>query len=731
MFSSKIFRNLFFSYIIIIFVCLFVYTSLILYENHIINNERTTRESEIITDEMNSILKERFLYAQNIVLDLNNSSTLKQLYFSIVTNEQLNSYDLLSITTELQMKQSSSRLMIDEVLIFMNSGNKAYSSSGGVINLQDTYQKPAAGFPSFMVSTVKELFGLENSERYSFSRKYLIYCDEYTYQEGSKIGTIGILFNITTLKEDIEKLLDDGYGVTIFLDEEELFSIGEVTKIEYTKESEELPGITVTLYAPEHTNLNQNTLLFFMLGTISIFSVLFILLAYRISKKYYQPIDTIEHMVMLQSSKNAEGEAAKSAASAEVGEMESIIQGISSLIGEKNKYQEKMLIISPYAQTGMLHGVLTGNMESDSIRVLTEENYLDLIKPFFIVSIVNFAYGTPPDKLQEHQQRMSDLFKMICTVFSTDELHLVYYNRDLYNVYLIANSENDHPLDELFYQIQRYISESLSGNDCIVTIGVDEVKNDIGALQDACEGALLALDEMMINGRGEVYFYDTRKSNQADYYFPKNFTEKLIKVLKKEQKEDIRQMMADIFEKNWTLDGSPEMYHALVDELHLSVIKSIKEVTDLNTTHISVEKIRSFATLEEIFQYYEAALNSAIQSITQADEEKTQYNQMEEEILKFIEEHYCEPEMSLQLLIDTFNVSSKYLSLFCKNHYDTTYLQYIQNKRIEKALELMRSKQYSLSQISQICGYTNQLTFRRNFKSVTGVNPSDFNDSEE
>ena len=54
--------------------------SLILYENHIINNERTTRESEIITDEMNSILKERFLYAQNIVLDLNNSSTLKQLY---------------------------------------------------------------------------------------------------------------------------------------------------------------------------------------------------------------------------------------------------------------------------------------------------------------------------------------------------------------------------------------------------------------------------------------------------------------------------------------------------------------------------------------------------------------------------------------------------------------------------------------------------------------------------
>ncbi len=238
MFSSKIFRNLFFSYIIIIFVCLFVYTSLIVYENHIINNERTTRESEIISDEMNSIVKERFLYAQNIVLDLNNSSTLKQLYFSVVTNEQLNSYDILSITKELQVKQTSSRLMIDEVLIFMDAGNKAYSSSGGVINLRDTYTQQDADFPYFKITTVKDLFGLENSDRYSFGRKYLIYCDAYTYQEGSKIGTISILFNIGTLEEDIEKLLDDGYGVKITLDDEELFTIGEVTDLEYTKASD-------------------------------------------------------------------------------------------------------------------------------------------------------------------------------------------------------------------------------------------------------------------------------------------------------------------------------------------------------------------------------------------------------------------------------------------------------------------------------------------------------------
>jgi hypothetical protein len=85
MFQRQIFRRLFFSYIIIIFVCLFVYTTFILYENHIINQERTKRESEILVDEVSSILKERFLNAQNIVLDLNYSESLKKLYFSKVT----------------------------------------------------------------------------------------------------------------------------------------------------------------------------------------------------------------------------------------------------------------------------------------------------------------------------------------------------------------------------------------------------------------------------------------------------------------------------------------------------------------------------------------------------------------------------------------------------------------------------------------------------------------------
>jgi AraC-like DNA-binding protein len=108
-------------------------------------------------------------------------------------------------------------------------------------------------------------------------------------------------------------------------------------------------------------------------------------------------------------------------------------------------------------------------------------------------------------------------------------------------------------------------------------------------------------------------------------------------------------------------------------------------------------------------------------------ESEAENDHLEKEILEFIDDNFCNPDLSLQLLIDRFNVSSKYLSLLCKNNYGVTYLQYIQNKRIKKAEELLKAG-YSLKDICSICGYTNQLTFRRNFKSVTGVNPSDFDE---
>nr|WP_279289752.1 helix-turn-helix transcriptional regulator [Anaerocolumna cellulosilytica] len=89
-------------------------------------------------------------------------------------------------------------------------------------------------------------------------------------------------------------------------------------------------------------------------------------------------------------------------------------------------------------------------------------------------------------------------------------------------------------------------------------------------------------------------------------------------------------------------------------------------------------------------------------------------------------ENFRNTEISLAHIGELFGVSNKYISLMCKNNLGVSYLQYIQEKRIEYARTLLQTTEFSLEQIAGMSGYSNMLTFRRNFKSIMGMNPSDY-----
>ena len=690
-----------------------LYTSFLIFENHQIGKIQMERKSEIQLDEVSSILEQRILNAQNIVQNLNYSTVMKELYMSTKMGGSLDSYTLSSIQSEMKNTMTSGGLSIYQTVLFVDGSSKAYSS-GGVIVLPDGYQPLTQELPCMVVDTVNSAFQLNSSQRYSFNREFLLYCDAYTYQNGSDIGTICILFDLDNLRSNIGDILDEGYGVRILYDEEEIFSLGEDTGTLYVKESARMPGVVYQVYASANISAEEDRYFYFIVAAIVVVSLFFVVIAYRQSRRYYMPIDHLEQMIFTEQSASGD-------------EMEKIIHSIENLIGEKNSYRDKMLTITPYAKTGMLHSMIIGNLEADNVGIFLDENYLDLIKPYFIVSVVNFAYdGKPLLSEEENQQQLKRLFEVVTDTFSTDEMRLTYYFKDIYNVFLIINFETEQEQDELFYQIHKHLSTAVTEDYCYVTMGVDMLREDIGELKQACEGAVKALDGILADGRGTVYFVEDTVGSTGNYYFPVNFREKLKRCLLKQEKEEIHQLLFDIYKTNSDMAGTPEMYRALIDEFHLAVIKTLREITELNTVHLNIEKYTGLATLQDIFDYYDAALLSVIDALRDQAKQAEEDSRLEEDIVNYIEAHYCDADLSLQSLTDRFNVSNKYLSILCKERFGVTYLQYIQTKRIHKAAELLQEKQYSLTEISAMCGYTNQLTFRRNFKSIIGENPSSY-----
>jgi len=83
--------------------------------------------------------------------------------------------------------------------------------------------------------------------------------------------------------------------------------------------------------------------------------------------------------------------------------------------------------------------------------------------------------------------------------------------------------------------------------------------------------------------------------------------------------------------------------------------------------------------------------------------------------------------MSLQQVSDELEINPAYLSREFSRYFDNlSFGDYIRKMRIEKAIALMQTPSYSLTEIAYLTGFSDQSHFNRIFKKQTGENPSAF-----
>jgi len=93
--------------------------------------------------------------------------------------------------------------------------------------------------------------------------------------------------------------------------------------------------------------------------------------------------------------------------------------------------------------------------------------------------------------------------------------------------------------------------------------------------------------------------------------------------------------------------------------------------------------------------------------------------------LKEIIQDHIDTNLSLKEISKGLEINPSYLSReFSKYFEDLSFGDYIRKLRIEKAIELMKSKSISLTEIAYLTGFSDQSHFTRIFKKHTGQNPS-------
>lgn len=99
--------------------------------------------------------------------------------------------------------------------------------------------------------------------------------------------------------------------------------------------------------------------------------------------------------------------------------------------------------------------------------------------------------------------------------------------------------------------------------------------------------------------------------------------------------------------------------------------------------------------------------------------------------MALIEKEQCflDPAFSLSVLSSSLEANPRYVSEAIKNFRGLNFSQFINEMRIERAIEMLMDKgndHLSLDQIAEACGFSNLRTFYRNFERQVNTTPAAF-----
>jgi two-component system response regulator YesN len=92
----------------------------------------------------------------------------------------------------------------------------------------------------------------------------------------------------------------------------------------------------------------------------------------------------------------------------------------------------------------------------------------------------------------------------------------------------------------------------------------------------------------------------------------------------------------------------------------------------------------------------------------------------------YLEEHYFDPELSLNEVASQVNLSSSHFSVVFSHETGQTFRDYLANIRIDRAKELLRTTNLKCSEVAYRCGYSDPHYFSSAFKKFTGIPPQKF-----
>lgn len=280
-----------------------------------------------------------------------------------------------------------------------------------------------------------------------------------------------------------------------------------------------------------------------------------------------------------------------------------------------------------------------------------------------------------------------------------------------FSLWIMIWSDNEDNMkvniDDFFTQFTHLVPISFS-------LSLSSVKSELDEIPSATHECIEVTEYMKGNDMLEnVVSYEDIVNSKGPYYYPPSLEKKIVIAVVQGEVEDVKRTLEVIEEENFIKRSLSTMQ---IEQLLVALKGSVTKITQ--TINRSDDK--KCLTFEEMKEFF-IDLAMSMHSINLNKDEL-----LKEKIIHYIGENFRDYSLNLSHMGKAFSMKESFLYHFMNTRMSTTFAQYVESFRLEKAINYFSERQRTIGEVATMCGYTNNQTFRRAFKKHYGVLPSDY-----
>lgn len=413
---------------------------------------------------------------------------------------------------------------------------------------------------------------------------------------------------------------------------------------------------------------------------------------------------------------------------------------VKSQIDEQIAEKENVKILEthfrnslPVLKDRFLSSLITSKLSLKDIYTKTSSYKIDLHEGGCIISVINYDSGIEYSKLSDDKELLlfaiNNIAEEICT---KHDKGIVFVHKE--NVIVLSSGANEDEdttinktlrvLEEICQSIEKYLKIT-------VTIGVGTLVNSLLKAKLSYEGAVLALDYKLILGNNRIICIDDVEKRKVEKIeFDELKEEALIRCIKIGTVEELKELIQELFDNLESINVSYSEYQIFLLEI-LTVLNRLirnfsidKFFTPNYNLALEISRFNNISEAKQWIMDICIRLMGCIE-VERMDACKNLIYSAKE----YIAQHFHESDISVNSVSKHLHISTGYFCNIFKRETKTSFVNYLNQLRIETAKEMLRTKDFRTFEVAEKTGFSDPNYFSYCFRKYVGISPKEYRSS--